>query len=471
MNEIDDSSLDKQIRRIMAKATPTQDHANLELYLANVRFFIQNARGEAIAKSGQIPPAHPLISFSSHLESSPELADFFERRLDLIERYEVTDVSRIIDILNSFSYLPPYPAEIRLSPRKVRILIELYKTPLTSNSQLATKLDSTPRTIRKELEELRRYFGFTFSNFFDYHKFKLAHLFITFRTKSITHSKNMVQLFQRSRPLFLHAFTFDEDFRAGFLSYTIPDQPKGHQLFEKRIALLETEYFQECSVARTLETYYSMSFDAYDIKSDSWICDSPLVSEAMLRFIQSHGYSIPPPHGIKYSAPMNFTQVDYLLAQLARNHVRPLNIDFIQTQLKKRGFNLAKKTIWAKLLHFRKEAVHLPLVYYESPSFESFVTLRIHCTSDKRDQIMLLPSILPYAFISVQESSVLISFHQPRRCGSITGQLVRALSDDLGVKDIEVIHQCDNIGSPLGIEAYDRWDESRQRWLIQEGDI
>jgi hypothetical protein len=466
-----DTSLEERTQRIIQKAQPKEDRKNLALFLANALLFIKKARGESLPPPKNMPSPHPRISFTAHLDSSPELADFFEQRLDLIERYKITDVHRIIDIMTAFSYLPPYPFEIRLSPRKVRLLIQLYENPVIPNTQLARKINSTPRTIRKELEDLRRYFGFTIANFLDYHKFKLAHMLVIFRTKSLDHSKELVYFVQGERPLFLRAFTFDEDYRVGFMTFTIPDQPKGHQLFDQRLTWFQDNYFQEWTITRTLEASYSMSFDAYDTKSNSWVCDSPLVSEAMLQFIQSHSYSIPKPHSLKYTKPMQFTQLDFLLGQLARNHVRPLNIEFIQKELDKRGFELAKKTIWAKLLRFRKEKIHVPMVYYEAAFFESFITLHIQCKKNIRDQVALLPSLLPYAFISILDSGVLISFHQPSRCGAITGQLVQALGNCSGVTDVVAIRRGDNIGTPSTVDNYIRWDESRQRWLLHEGDI
>ncbi len=471
MKLISEASLEERANRIIKKAQPKEDRKSLEVFLANALLFIKKARGEPIPDSEKLPPPHHRISFAAHLDSSPELADFFEQRLDLIERYEITDVHRIIDIMTAFSYLPPYPLEIRLSPRKVRLLLHLYEDPVIPSSQLAEKINSTPRTIRKELEDLRRYFGFTIANFLDYHKFKLAHVLVIFRTTSLDHSKELVQFIQRERPLFLRAFTFDEDYRVGFMTFTIPDQPKGHRLFNQRIVWLQEGFFQELTIARTLEAAYSMSFDAYDTKSNSWICDSPLVSEAMLQFIQSHSYSIPKPHGLKYSEPMHFTQLDFLLGQLARNHVRPLNIEFIKKELDKRGFELSKKTIWAKLLRFRKEKIHAPMVYYEAPFFESFVTLLVQCNNKIRDHVALLPSLLPYSFISILDSGVFISFHQPSHCGAITGQLIQALSNYSGVTNVVTVRRGDNIGTPSTIDSYTRWDESRQRWIIKEGDI
>jgi len=458
------------VERILARVS-TEDRSDLERFLTNLRIIIKKARHEPLTEEERLYPRDSRISHFSRDAWTEEVAEFWEHRLGIVDHYEIADAQRVIDLLTSDWFLPPYPVQLRLNRRQVRILLELHRTPLLSANRLARRLGTTPRTAQKELRQLESRFNLRTVYQEDFQKFKLAHMIVYFRTRSVEHSRQLEQLHRRSRPLFLNVLVFDEDYQGGYIAYYVPDQPRGQRLFEARLSELREDYFETDYVDRIRGLSVSTSFDAYDFASGTWLLQSHTISEAALQFARTHDWAIPPAPTLVYGESIRFSQVDFLIAELSLVEARPARSGHIQEQLRMRGFTLAEKTIYARLQMLRQVGALWPFTYFEAPSFESFVSLYVRCEPGSRKAIGLMACVLPYAFVQQSDHGVTIHFQQAARCGSITGQLVRALSREEGVTHIAVVRRAGNLGGVSHVNAFDRWDEAHQRWLLQEGDI
>ena len=177
-----------------------------------------------------------------------------------------------------------------LTFRKAKILLELYNNPLLPQYKLAKRLDTTPRIISRELNELQNKFAFITVNYNDPHKFKLSHLIVVFNTKSIKSSMKLDERIRRHKPLFLRGLSFDLDYRHGLLLYLVPNQPRGHRMFDERIKELNDEFFSESFVLRRFGVHQYVSFATYSPTSGKWMLDTEMVPNAMFQFVKnSHG--------------------------------------------------------------------------------------------------------------------------------------------------------------------------------------
>lgn len=466
-----EASLEQSVQQILDRVRPCDDRLDLERFLTNIELIIKRARGEPLSEAERLYPGHARISCASRDTWRWLEGEYLERRLDLVDRLELTDAQRVIDLMLSDWYLPPYPAGLRLTGRQARVLAELHQNPLLTTAQLAQRLGPTPRTIRHELRQLASYFGLRVVYKDDPQRFKLAHMLIHFQTRSLSHSQRLEQHYRGANPLFLNALVFDEDYQHGYLTYVVPDQPKGHRLFESRLQQLREEYFEDDRVDRIRGISVFTSFDAYDPASGAWLPQSHMVSETALQFLRNHGWVIPRPPSLFYGDAMSFSREDFLLAELVETQARPIRISFIQEQLRHRGFNLAKKTIYTRLQALRQAGALQPFTYFEAPSFESFVTMYIQCNDDSRNTIGLLAHVFPFAFVCYLDHGLTIHFQQPTHCSSLTGHLVRTLSRDQDVTHVIVVTRSCNLGSASHLGAFERWDESHQRWLLLDSDI
>ncbi len=464
---MEQKELETILDRILTRIPSSAKKADLEHFLANVKLINKRMTGQQLTEKETTYQDHPLIS---HWVGTGDKAalETLESRLALIDRYEISDPQRIMDSLTCT--FEDY-STLKLTPRMVKILNEYYQNPLASKSQIATTLGISFRSLSKDITSLRTYFSFRIAGLEDPQKFKLTQFIVHFRTKSLNHSESLSELFRTRRPRFLRTLSFDEDYRRGYLGYQIPDQPKGLKFFHKRIEMLQNEFFDTCQILKGIGAQVSMSFDAYEPSSGSWLLDPNIVSEGILYFTKRHGDLLPEPLEFKFESPLQFDQVDYLLALLAGIILRPSNFEWKQDMLKQFGFKLSKKTIWAREQRLLKEKAFFPYAYFVAPSFEEFIILSVQCSPEALNFVKLIPTLLPYAFVLFTDVGCEISFQRPIWCSSITQQLVRVISREKGVENIEVLRKAENIGSHAFLDATTRWQESRQQWKVVEDDI
>jgi hypothetical protein len=458
-------ALTEQEKRILARTRPWE-RTDLEQLLVSVRVLIKEARGAELTEEERTVPRHPLLSPEQILGGN-QAAETLQRRLDLVDRYQLRDGQLITEILSFESALA---SDEGMSARKARLMLELYENPRKPQYALAKRLRTTPRTLDKELEELRRDFSFQVFALVDMHKFGLAYSVIYFRTKSLLHSKT-IEAVIRSRRGFFRGLQFDNDYRRGILAYTFPDSPRGHQLFNQLVEWLKDEYFETCYVARVEGFHYYVSFNAYDAKTNSFLIETDAASDAAVKFVREHQTTIPRPEGFFFTKPFRFAPADFLLAHMQYWNGRETSVEFRRAALMRYGIDLSKKAIWRREQRLWRMRAIFPLIQFRIPGFDEQVALSIRCTEEAREVFRLVPSIFPYAFVLTADVGCMVLFQQPSRFAAATGQLVRAISRDDDVNDVDLYRFHWVVTPAWVLDIISHWDVTRQSWNLEEGDI
>lgn len=452
-------------KQILARVE-LNERANLAQLLTNIRLFIKRVSGVPLTKQEKAYPSHILFSHHTHIGSQDEVNSFL-RRLELINRYKINESQRIISIL-----LCEFPVKkkVALTTRKAQILHILYQNPQTPKYQIAKKLGTTSRVVSKELDELQHFFNYQIYTSLDPQKFRLNYQIILFETKSIQHSERLEKLLYQQRG-FLRAFQLDWDRRHGIIAYRFPDQREGHKMFEQRIRWLQDEFFLNAFVIRVEGHYYYMSFTNYDPSRNAFLLEPDVVSEVLLQFVKRHRRTIPSPKGFTYSKPIEFDQIDYLLAQMLFSTGETANIDYRRNVLKYYGFKLSPKTIWKREQRLRQLKAGYPIVDLQIPGCDEQNELTIWCPPETLETLMTFPSILPYAFMYTTNIGLMLFFQRPSFGSSITSQLIRSLHQEKDVIDIQLLQYRWRFTPPSVLDIVSRWDSTQQSWILEEGDI
>jgi hypothetical protein len=453
------------LQRILSRVFP-QDRKNLEQFLINVMIFIKKARGMELTELEQLHPAHPDFAHY-HRREGIEAANILHKTLRMIDRYKMGDAREIIDTIVS---TPLVSATSALKPLHTRILMELYRNPLSRVYQLANRLSTTIWHIRNAIHDLGNNCSFTVVHHSDPQKFKLTQQAVLFRTKSIDDSKHFDEKFLQKRPQFLRLINFDSDYRRGILSYLVPDQPKGRQMFNQHIEALKDEFFEECLIVQRNGIFQAISFEGYDFSTGRWMFETEILAEALLRFTKENSATIPSPKGIEYGNPIRFDRADFIIAQTAFSLPYPRDMDLRHKLLNKLGVTLAKKTVWARERRLRQEGVFFSTPYFRIPDFQENVLLDVKCQPEDQAIVKRLPSMLPNTLISPSEHRVGLGLQMPTRSAALLRQLIRAISSELESK-VDILRLTLTRGTTTIPGAADRWDASRQRWVLQEDDF
>jgi hypothetical protein len=461
------TELKQLVNTILRRAHPIEDKKDLELFLTNVLLFVQRVEGLPLSEREKQYPPHSQF-FHTTLSRGRQTAQGLKKRLMIINRYKIKDAQRIISIVASTALATP---KTRLTQRQIKIILELYQEPLLRQYELANKLSTTPQIVKQELEELRRHFSLAVIHDIDYQKFKLALVEIQFRTKSIDASEGLEQFYRRTPPLFLHQIRFDHDYRIGFITYMIPDQPRGYRFLEDRIKWLKDEFLEEYIKFRLKGEAVSVSFDGYDSSNGVWMLGTDTIAEMMLQHAQHRTQSLTQPRGFFYSEPMPFDQIDYILAQTPYIFGRKKRIEVRQRVLERHGYTLSKTGIWNREQKLRKAGVYFPTIWFNIPELEELVQFSVQCSSKARERIFRIASILPYTYNIITDIGLVFVFQRPSRCSLITGLLTRLIALEEGVSEVTLLRYEPSFSPQMLTHTASRWDSSRQRWLLQKGDI
>ncbi len=453
------------LQRIVSRVIP-EDTKNLEQFLTNVVLFIKRARGMEITEHEQVYPAHPDFAHY-HRREGEEAANILHTTLLMIDRYRLGDAREIIDTIVS---TPLVSTTLILKPLHMRILMELYRNPQQRLYQLANRLSTTIWHIRNAIHDLRNNCSFTIVNHSDPQKFKLVQQAVLFRTKSIGDSKRFDEEILQKRPLFLRLINFDSDYKRGIMSYLVPDQPKGRRMFDQHIKALKDEFFEECFVIQRNGIFQAISFEGYDFSTRRWMFETEILAEALLRFTRENIRAIPSPRGIEYGNAIRFDRADFIIAQTAFSLPYPRDADLRHKLLNQFGVSLAKKTVWARERRLRKEGVFFSTPYYRIPDFQENVLLDVKCPPEVRDIVRRLPAMLPNTLISPSEYGASLGLQMPARSAALLRQLIRAISSELEA-EVNILRLTLTRGTTMMPHAAERWDASRQRWMLQENDF
>jgi len=460
-------ALQKTIQSIQRQAQPKEDQADLEHFLTNVILFIKRVAGLELAEEEKQYPAHSQFAHQT-LTKGADTAEGLKHRLQIIDRYKITDIGRIINIIASTAGSSPHA---QLTARQIQIILALHQDPLASRTDLARLLSKNPRTIKNDLNVLRESFSLAIVRHVDFHKFRLALIETDFRTKSLDASERLEKFYRRNPPLFMRRMSFDHDFRAGFVTYMVPDQPRGFKLFEDRLRWLKDEFFEEHISYRVTAFYSTVSFDSYDPVIGKWMLGSEAVLDAMLQYASRHRQKYTPFRKLVLSKPLRFDCIDYILAQTPYSFGNKKRLEMRKKVLEKHGFSLATKSIRNREQRLEKAGVYFPTLWFDIPDFEEAVQLTMECTPEAAQRLRVIPSILPQAFVGETSIGVNFSFQRPSYCSSITGFLVRMIGLEEGVTKVHTLRHEPTFSPQMLTRTAVRWDESRQRWMPQEGDL
>ncbi|MFX0078275.1 MAG: hypothetical protein ACFE8O_03460 [Candidatus Hermodarchaeota archaeon] len=455
------------MNRILKLAQPRDDKEDLELFLTNVLLFIKRIEGLELSEHDKKYPSHSQFSHST-LTKGRDTVLGLKHRLGIIDRFNITNAQRIIQIIASTAVSTPIE---KLSRRQIRIILELHKEPLLRQHELAQRLSTSSTVIKQELDNLRRHFSFAVVHNVDFQKFKLVLVEIDFYTKSLVASERLARFCRKTPPLFLRRICFDHDFRLGYLTFQIPDQPRGYRLLEDRIKWLKEEFVEDASKFPIKSMHIEISFDSYDPYSGAWVLGAETVAETMLQFALRETPDAVQFRGYRYGEPMKFDQVDYLLAQTPIISGEKNRLEVCQKVLEEWGYELSTKTIWKRDQKLRESGVYFPTVWFDIPELEELVQFSIECTPKARDRISRIPSILPYTYMVTSDNGLFFTFQRPSRCASITGLLTRLINREEGVTKVTLLRYEPSFSPQMFTQTASRWDSSRQRWVLQEGDI
>ncbi len=459
--------LDLLMKRILKRSQPIEEKKDLELFLTNVVLFIRRVEGVELSEEEKKYPPHP--QFAHHiLTKGRDTALGLKHRLGIIDRYNITNAQRIIHIIASTAVSSP---KEKLSRRQIQIILALHNEPILRQHELAQQLSTSSSVIKRELISLRRHFSFAVVHNLDFQKFKLVLVEIDFYTKSLSASEQLAQFCRKTPPLFLRRVCFDHDYRLGYLTYLIPDQPKGRRFLEERIKWLKDEFLEDVYKFPIRSMHIGISFDSYDPVSGAWMLGAETVSETMLKFALRDAPTPSQIRGHHYGEPIQFDQVDYLLAQTPIISGERNRLEVCQKVLERWGYGLSKKTIWKRDQKLREAGVYFPTVWFDIPELEELVQFSVECTPEACERISRIPSILPYTYMVTSDKGLFFTFQRPSRCASITGLVARMINREEGVSKVTLFRYEPSFSPQMFTQTASRWDSSRQRWILQEDDI
>ncbi|UCH02718.1 MAG: hypothetical protein JSV20_02735, partial [Candidatus Bathyarchaeota archaeon] len=374
--------LEQLVKRILSRAEPIEEKKDLELFLTNVMLFIKRVEGLELSENEKKYPPHSQFAHNT-LTKGSDTAVGMKHRIEIIKRYNITNAQRIIHIIASTAVSTP---KEKLTRRQIRIILELHQEPLLRQHELARRLSTSSSVIKQELDRLRRHFSFAVLHNVDFQKFKLVLIELDFYTKSLAASERLAQFCRKETPLFLRRVCFDHDFRLGYLTYQIPDQPRGHRLLDARIKWLKDEFLEDVSKFPIKSMHIGISFDSYDPASGAWMLGAETVAETMLKFALRNTPKPPQLRSHQYGRPMKFEHVDYLLAQTPIISGERNRLEVCQKVLEEWGYKLATKTIWKRDQKLREAGVYFPTVWFDIPELEELVQFSIECTPEARER-------------------------------------------------------------------------------------
>jgi hypothetical protein len=242
-------------------------------------------------------------------------------------------------------------------------------------------------------------------------------------------------------------------------------------MFAERLKWLDSNFFETSSTFRIHSFRIDISFENYNISNGTWMLNSDTYSIALLEFLSTQDRGPLMPREKIFGEPIQFDQTDYIIASTPYIFGEKQHIEVCHKVLEQHGYSLSNKTIWNRLKRLREVEALYPSVWFDSPDLEELVKFSIDCSPEAVKPIHRLISILPYTYSVRTDVGLTFTFHRPSRCVSITGLLTEVFDRIEGVSNIKVFRYEPTFSPQLFTKTADRWDESRQRWLLQKGDI
>jgi DNA-binding Lrp family transcriptional regulator len=466
MLNLNNRALREAADRILARAVPPEQKADLERLLTNILLYLKRVQVGELADDERGYPQHRSLFFQGLTPSRP-LAESLVERLRIVDEYRIESVKRIEEMLLYGLVRHTTPA---LTAEHLRLLQEVFAKPLAKTAKLSRHLRmSRPKVVRL-LHQLQDQVGLVRGLLVNPSKFKLATCTVVFRTKSYNASERLEDWTRSSNPPFLKALVFDVDYRIGYLSFGIPAQQRALDCYERRIEWLHQQFMDRVHVHHATKLICNVRFDLYEQKAGQWRIPASLAEPDTLSSI-SHEVS----DGeraqmqIEFGKSMRFSQIDYLLAESEAFGAAELasKCRFLEGF----GFRLSPKTVWSRLQRLIASGALVPYAYLSGAGFEEFVCFSAHCDAPAQNVLLTVARQLPFTYTYLTEEGAALFMKKPAGWTDITNQLAHTISELPGVNDLMVVHQERNVGSNLSAELFRRWNEKRQFWVYEPDEI
>lgn len=466
MLNLNNGALRDAAARILARAVPLEQKADLQQLLGNILLYLKRVQVGELDDDERWYPQHRSLLFQALALSKP-LAESLAERLRIVDEYQIESVERIEEMLLYGLVRRTTPA---LTAEHLRLLREVFAKPLGKTAQLSRHLRiSRPRVV-KLLHQLQDQFGLRRGLLVNPSKFKLATCTMVFRTKSYDASERLENWVRSSNPAFLKALVFDVDYRMGYLSFGVPAQQRALDCFERRAEWLRQHFMDRAHVHHATRLVCHVRFDMYEEKSGQWRIPTNLAEINTLKVTSDER-----PDGdhaqmqIAFGKSIRFSQIDYLLAESEAFGATELADR--SRFLEKSGFRLSVKTIWSRLQRLVVSGALVPYAYLSGAGFEEFVCFSACCDRSGQNLLLTVARRLPFTYTYLTEEGAALFLKKPIGWTDLVNQLAQMISEFPGVDDLMVVHQERNVGSSLSAELFKRWNEKRQFWTYEPHEI
>lgn len=438
--------------------------AQLELLLDHIILYLKRVFLGTPEESKLEVPDHPLFSIRTQ-PLSYERGTELEYRLQLIASYRLADGNRISELLIA-GLLPPTP--LILSQRQTEYLTAQHENPRIGTVTLANTLGISPRTVKREKQQLFSQYGIRIASMLDPHRFGLTQLGVQFRAKTLETAQAFDTWIRtealREKPLpFLLGCGWDVNQQEGFLSLYAPNQNLWMQKIHRLLDRLQEHFFATASIHQIQGCYSNISFDYYDYVSQHWRILSDVQTEGLARFIEKHGEQFAPLRGFDYSQEtISFNQVDWLLALTLS---QGLLTKKERTQLLSQyGFPLAEKTLWTHERRLRKGKTLFPSLAFSHLTFNDIICVTAQCDKTSVPIFHQLFSQLASSRLYPTDKGVVAFIGVPVGGASLMKQLTLTLLNISGLSDVSVLRFNRDIPQVPPLSTFTLWNATTKLW-------
>lgn len=449
---------------ILDNVQEVENKAQLELLLGQIIFYLKRVFHGTAEELESDVPKRPLINMRKQ-PLSYELGTELVYRLHLIASYRLADGNRISELLTA-GLLPPTP--LSLNQRQTEYLSAQHLNPGIGKVALANTLGISPRTMKREQQQLLSQYGIRIASMLDPQRYGLAQLGIQFRATTI----ETAQAFDRwirtkalgeNQVPFLLGCGWDVNHQDGFLSLYMPNQNLWTQKIHRLLERLQQHFLETVDIHRIQGCYSNLSFDYYNHGSQQWRILSDVQTEGLARFIEQHGEQFAPLRGFDYSHEMiSFNQVDWLLAlTLSKGLLTKKERTHLLSQY---GFPLAEKTLWTHERRLRKAKTLFPFLSFSHLTFDDIICITAQCDESSLPTLHQLISQYAMSRLYPTDKGVVAFIGVPVGGASLMKQLTLTLLNISELSGVSILRFNRDIPQVPPLTTFTLWNATAKRW-------
>jgi hypothetical protein len=455
-----------QCQQILSHVTPSKDGGKLRQLLDQLIAYQLAVRKHPLAS---LPSVSSNQFDVSTKPLSLELAAEIDYRIELAASYQMTNPQRICQLLLAGLQIDQPP---QFNLLHVTYLTTIHQKPLIGSVKLATELGISPRTLNQEKNYLFAHYGIHVASMLDPHQFKLAHVGVHFRTKSLKMSQQLENRFlhelQINRTLpFLQGYVFDLNQQDGFLASFIPNQVQAKKQFHQLIQEWDDLFFEYSSTHYIWGYYENMNFTSYNHISNEWEVTADLRTEGTRQFIEKHGFQFPPPRGFTYSQKtLSFTPADWILALSICEGL--LDRKDRQMLLNRFGLPMAEKTVWTHENKLKKTQSYFPYIAVSRLFFDEIICAIIKCEASTIEFLHQFITQFALSRLFLTVDGIILFIGVPSWGSSLTNQLTHTLLDMPGLSDVVILRFKRDLPHLPAIHTHRLWNSKTRQWTSPE---